>query len=202
MMRETNSHGASGTSAPALVMMNAVALRDAIHAKCRAAGHHLLLVYGGPVEAPQPLDAADNAIYDLLREREKLLLQRLSVFAGGCDLAAAEAMARYVASERKLVFVYFGTVPINASSAARISPARDLAEAATASGQRAGARSPRRVNQLSPSRCMSSEANCRRVSASPRQGASDTTGISVNTAIALWVITSQSASSMPYGRSN
>ncbi len=42
-------------------------LRDAIHAKCRDAGHHLLLVYGGPVEAPQPLDAADNAIYDLLR---------------------------------------------------------------------------------------------------------------------------------------
>jgi DNA-binding LacI/PurR family transcriptional regulator/signal transduction histidine kinase/ActR/RegA family two-component response regulator len=42
-------------------------LRDAIHAKCREAGHHLLLVYGGPVEARQPLDAADNAIYDLLR---------------------------------------------------------------------------------------------------------------------------------------
>jgi DNA-binding LacI/PurR family transcriptional regulator/signal transduction histidine kinase/ActR/RegA family two-component response regulator len=42
-------------------------LRDAIHAKCRAAGHHLLLVYGGPVEAPHRLDAADNAIYDLLR---------------------------------------------------------------------------------------------------------------------------------------
>ena len=42
-------------------------LRDAIQAKCREAGHHLLLVYGGPVEAPQPLDAADNAIYDLLR---------------------------------------------------------------------------------------------------------------------------------------
>ena len=42
-------------------------LRDALHAKCREAGHHLLLVYGGPVEATQPLDAADNAIYDLLR---------------------------------------------------------------------------------------------------------------------------------------
>jgi DNA-binding LacI/PurR family transcriptional regulator/signal transduction histidine kinase/CheY-like chemotaxis protein len=42
-------------------------LRDAIHAKCRQAGHHLLLVYGGPLEAPQPLVAADNAIYDLLR---------------------------------------------------------------------------------------------------------------------------------------
>jgi len=42
-------------------------LRDALHAKCRDAGHHLLLVYGGPLEAQQPLDAADNAIYDLLR---------------------------------------------------------------------------------------------------------------------------------------
>jgi len=42
-------------------------LRDAIHAKCRDVGHHLLFVYGGPVEAPQPLDAADNAIYELLR---------------------------------------------------------------------------------------------------------------------------------------
>jgi DNA-binding LacI/PurR family transcriptional regulator/signal transduction histidine kinase/ActR/RegA family two-component response regulator len=42
-------------------------LRDAIHAKCREAGHHLLLVYGGPLEAPQPLDVADNLVYDLLR---------------------------------------------------------------------------------------------------------------------------------------
>ncbi len=42
-------------------------LRDAVHGKCREAGHHLLLVYGGPAEAPQPPDAADNAIYALLR---------------------------------------------------------------------------------------------------------------------------------------
>lgn len=42
-------------------------LRDAIHGRCRQAGHHLLLVYGGPAEAPQPPDAADNAIYALLR---------------------------------------------------------------------------------------------------------------------------------------
>ena len=42
-------------------------LRDAIHGRCREAGHHLLLVYGGPAEAPQPPDAADNAIYALLR---------------------------------------------------------------------------------------------------------------------------------------
>src|SRR6185295_13358203 len=41
-------------------------LRDAIHAKCREAGHHLLLVYGGPVKAARPLDATDNAIYELL----------------------------------------------------------------------------------------------------------------------------------------
>ena len=42
-------------------------LRDALHARCRAAGHHLLMVYGGPLEAPQQPDAADNAIYELLR---------------------------------------------------------------------------------------------------------------------------------------
>jgi DNA-binding LacI/PurR family transcriptional regulator/signal transduction histidine kinase/ActR/RegA family two-component response regulator len=42
-------------------------LRDAIHAKCRESGHHLLFVYGGPAEAPRPPDAADNAIYELLR---------------------------------------------------------------------------------------------------------------------------------------
>jgi DNA-binding LacI/PurR family transcriptional regulator/signal transduction histidine kinase/ActR/RegA family two-component response regulator len=41
-------------------------LRDALHAKCRQAGHHLLLIYGGPAEAPRPPDAADNAIYGLL----------------------------------------------------------------------------------------------------------------------------------------
>jgi DNA-binding LacI/PurR family transcriptional regulator/signal transduction histidine kinase/ActR/RegA family two-component response regulator len=42
-------------------------LRDAIAAKCRQAGHHLLFVYGGPAEAPRLPDAADNAIYELLR---------------------------------------------------------------------------------------------------------------------------------------
>jgi DNA-binding LacI/PurR family transcriptional regulator/signal transduction histidine kinase/ActR/RegA family two-component response regulator len=42
-------------------------LRDAIHAKCRESGHHLLFVYGGPAEAPRPPDSADNAIYELLR---------------------------------------------------------------------------------------------------------------------------------------
>ena len=42
-------------------------LRDAIHAKCRESGHHLWFGYGGPAEAPRPPDAADNAIYELLR---------------------------------------------------------------------------------------------------------------------------------------
>ncbi|HEX2659619.1 MAG TPA: substrate-binding domain-containing protein, partial [Polyangia bacterium] len=41
-------------------------LRDAIDATCRAAGHHLMFVYGGPLEPPQPVHAADNAIYGLL----------------------------------------------------------------------------------------------------------------------------------------
>jgi len=42
-------------------------LRDGLHAKCRGAGHHVLLIYGGPLEATQPRDAADNGIYGLLR---------------------------------------------------------------------------------------------------------------------------------------
>src|SRR6185312_5476917 len=41
-------------------------LREALHTTARRAGHHLLLIYGGPVDAPHPVDAADNAIYDLL----------------------------------------------------------------------------------------------------------------------------------------
>ena len=66
-------------------------LRDAIHAKCRDAGHHLLLVYGGPVEAPQPLDAADNAIYDLLRTDSVdgiiVVSSLLSTYCGGSGVA-------------------------------------------------------------------------------------------------------------------
>jgi DNA-binding LacI/PurR family transcriptional regulator/signal transduction histidine kinase/CheY-like chemotaxis protein len=42
-------------------------LRDAIHAACVEAGHHLLFLYGGPVEAPKPPDSADNTLYELLR---------------------------------------------------------------------------------------------------------------------------------------
>jgi DNA-binding LacI/PurR family transcriptional regulator/signal transduction histidine kinase/ActR/RegA family two-component response regulator len=42
-------------------------LRDAIHARCRETGHHLLMIYGGSIGTPQQLDFADNAIYGLLR---------------------------------------------------------------------------------------------------------------------------------------
>lgn len=42
-------------------------LRDGIHARCRDAGHHALLIYGGPLESMQPVDVAENAIYELLR---------------------------------------------------------------------------------------------------------------------------------------
>jgi DNA-binding LacI/PurR family transcriptional regulator/signal transduction histidine kinase/ActR/RegA family two-component response regulator len=66
-------------------------LRDAIHAACREAGHHLLLVYGGPVEAPQPLDAADNAIYELLRPDSAdgviIVSSLLSTYGGGSGVA-------------------------------------------------------------------------------------------------------------------
>ena len=70
-------------------------LRDAIHAKCSEAGHHLLMVYGGPVEAPQPLDAADNAIYELLRPDSAdgiiVVSSLLSTYGG------ADGVARLVA---------------------------------------------------------------------------------------------------------
>jgi signal transduction histidine kinase/DNA-binding LacI/PurR family transcriptional regulator/ActR/RegA family two-component response regulator len=42
-------------------------LRDAFHARCRNQGHHLLLLYGGLLEPPQPMSIADNALYELLR---------------------------------------------------------------------------------------------------------------------------------------
>jgi DNA-binding LacI/PurR family transcriptional regulator/signal transduction histidine kinase/ActR/RegA family two-component response regulator len=70
-------------------------LRDAIHAKCRESGHHLLLIYGGPLEAPNPLDASDNTIYDLLRPESVdgivVVSSLLSTYCG------AEGVGRLVA---------------------------------------------------------------------------------------------------------
>ncbi|HXJ22449.1 MAG TPA: substrate-binding domain-containing protein [Polyangia bacterium] len=66
-------------------------LRDAIHAKCRETGHHLLLVYGGPLEAPNPLDAADNAIYELFRPDSVdgliIVSSLLSTYGGAAGVA-------------------------------------------------------------------------------------------------------------------
>src|SRR3954449_12378422 len=66
-------------------------LRDALHAKCRQAGHHLLLVYGGPVEGPQAPNAADNAIHDLLRPDSAdgiiVVSSLLSTYAGPSGVA-------------------------------------------------------------------------------------------------------------------
>jgi DNA-binding LacI/PurR family transcriptional regulator/signal transduction histidine kinase/ActR/RegA family two-component response regulator len=72
-------------------------LRDAIHAKCREAGHHLLLVYGGPVEAPQPLDTADNTIYDLLgpRSADGLIVVSSLLSTYGGPGAVARLVARF-----------------------------------------------------------------------------------------------------------
>lgn len=66
-------------------------LRDALHARCRESGHHLLLMYGGPAEARQPLDAVDNAIYDLLRPDSAdgiiVVSTLLSTYAGAAGVA-------------------------------------------------------------------------------------------------------------------
>lgn len=42
-------------------------LREALDAKCRQDGHNLLLLYGGPLDAPWPMNAADNLIFKALR---------------------------------------------------------------------------------------------------------------------------------------
>jgi hypothetical protein len=42
-------------------------LRDSLHASCRTGGHHLLLLYGGLLEPPQPMSVADNALYELIQ---------------------------------------------------------------------------------------------------------------------------------------
>ncbi len=69
-------------------------LRDALHTRCRRAGHHLLLLYGGPVEAPHPVDAADNALYELLGPQSAdgivVVSSLLSTFCG------SEGVARFV----------------------------------------------------------------------------------------------------------
>lgn len=40
-------------------------LRDALHTRCRRVGHNLLFLYGGALDAPNPQEAADNAIFRL-----------------------------------------------------------------------------------------------------------------------------------------
>ena len=42
-------------------------LRQALDAKCRQDGHNLLLLYGGSLDAPWPMNAADNLIFKALR---------------------------------------------------------------------------------------------------------------------------------------
>ncbi|HEX7507263.1 MAG TPA: substrate-binding domain-containing protein, partial [Polyangia bacterium] len=42
-------------------------LREALDAKCNQDGHNLLLLYGGPLDAPRPANAADNLIFKALR---------------------------------------------------------------------------------------------------------------------------------------
>ena len=57
--------------------------------------HSLKVLTGGPKDAPrrqQTMRATITWSYELLDESEKLLLQHLSVFSGGCSLEAAEAV--------------------------------------------------------------------------------------------------------------
>ncbi len=64
----------------------------------RRLGQRLDLLTGGPVDAParqQTLRATIDWSYGRLDKAHQLLLARLSVFEGGCDLAAAEAVCDY-----------------------------------------------------------------------------------------------------------
>jgi predicted ATPase/DNA-binding CsgD family transcriptional regulator/transcriptional regulator with XRE-family HTH domain len=68
----------------------------------------LRLLTGGARAAPtrqQTLRAALDWSYDLLTEPEQAVLRRLTVFAGGCDFEAAEAVAGSTASGLELIDV-------------------------------------------------------------------------------------------------
>jgi predicted ATPase/transcriptional regulator with XRE-family HTH domain len=68
---------------------------EALLAQLAAAGGLATLI-GGPRDAPARQQTLRNTIawsYDLLSEAEQTLLRRLGVFAGGCSLEAAEAVA-------------------------------------------------------------------------------------------------------------
>ena len=59
--------------------------------------HRLQLLTGGARDLPERQQTLQNTItwsYDLLSTEEQQLFRRLAVFAGGCQLAAAEAVSR------------------------------------------------------------------------------------------------------------
>jgi len=73
-------------------------LRGVLDARCRQAGHHLFLLYGGPLEAPGPTAAADNTIFRTLEPGSVdgviVVSSMLAAFCG------AEPVARLVESFR------------------------------------------------------------------------------------------------------
>ena len=69
-------------------------LREALDAKCREDGHNLLLVYGGPLNDPNPMAAAGNVIYRTLRPDScDGIIIVASVLAAYCG---AETVARLI----------------------------------------------------------------------------------------------------------
>lgn len=69
---------------------------QAILSRLTVEGGKLKLLVGGPLDLPIRQQALRNAIawsYDLLSAPEQALFRRLGVFAGGCTIEAAEAIA-------------------------------------------------------------------------------------------------------------
>jgi sigma-B regulation protein RsbU (phosphoserine phosphatase) len=81
-------------------------LREALDAKCRQEGHNLLLLYGGPLDAPGQIGATDNAIFRTLRPDSFdgiiVVSSMLSAFCG------ADPVARLVESYRPAALCSIG----------------------------------------------------------------------------------------------
>ena len=81
-------------------------LRDALDARCRAQGHDLLLLYGGALDGPDPSDAAENAIFKLVRPGSFDGIIAISTLLGAA--CGPERVARLIETYRPTPLCSFG----------------------------------------------------------------------------------------------